>query len=79
MPFTRRRLISRAARASGAAVAASAVPLQLTAPARAADRVVEPWPPLRLPSPPLSDADYFALADDVARRLDRTWVEEEQA
>jgi hypothetical protein len=79
MPFTRRRLISRAARVSGAAVAASAVPLPLHAAARAADRVVEPWPPLRLPSPPLRDADYFALADDVVRRLDRTWVEEEQA
>jgi len=76
MPFTRRRLVSRAARASGAFVAASALPVT---PAFARPRQtirVEPWPPLRLPSPPLRDADYFALADEVVRRLDRTWEEE---
>jgi hypothetical protein len=79
MPFTRRRLISRAARVSGAAVAASALPRAVVPAARAADKEVAPWEPLRLPGPPLRDADYLAVADEVARRLDRTWHEEELA
>ena len=76
MPFTRRRLVTRAARASGALVAASALP---AAPALARPRrtiEVAPWPALRLPAPPLGDADYLAVADEVVRRLDRTWEEE---
>ena len=40
---------------------------------------VAPWPPLKLPDPPLREADYLHLADEVVRRLDRTWVEEERA
>ena len=75
MPFTRRRLISRAARVSGAVVAASALPHGIPL-ARADTIEVAPWPPLELPAPPLRDADYFAVADEVIRRLDRTWQEE---
>ena len=76
MPFTRRRLVTRAARASGALVAASALPVA-PALARPAQTIkVEPWPVLRLPAPPLGDAEYFAVADEVVRRLDRTWEEE---
>ena len=75
MPFTRRRLVTRAARASGAFAAASALP---RTPALARTIEVAPWPPLRLPAPPLRDADYLALADEVVRRLDRTWVQEER-
>jgi len=80
MPYTRRRLLARAARVSGAAVAASALP-----PAAALARPlgptieVEPWPPITLPDPPLREADYFRVADEAVRRLDRTWVEEERA
>ena len=73
MPFTRRRLLSTAARASGGLVAASALPVRLpvarTPVARAA---------LRLPEPPLTGADYLAFADDIMRRLERTWREDEE-
>jgi hypothetical protein len=79
LPFTRRCLISRAAQASGAVVAASAAGGRLLAaapPARAA--AAAPLPPLPPMGPaPLRDADYLALMDQVARRLDRTWREEE--
>src|SRR5215213_7941067 len=80
MPFTRRRLIARAARVSGAALAASALP-SAAAVARPGSPTIEvpPWPPLELPDPPLRDADYLAVADEVVRRLDRTWIEEERA
>jgi hypothetical protein len=66
MPFTRRRLLSRAARVSGGLVVASAWPVRAVAatPARV--------------DPPLTDADYFALADDVMLRLERTWREDEE-
>jgi hypothetical protein len=77
MPFTRRRLIARAARVSGAAMAASALPAVPALGQRTIE--VAPWPPLRLPDPPLRDADYLALADEVVRRLDRTWRAEERA
>jgi hypothetical protein len=76
MPFTRRRLVSRAARGSGAVVVAGALP---RAPAFGRTVKVDPWPPLQLPAPPLRDADYLALADEVVRRLDRTWREEERS
>jgi len=80
MPFTRRRLLARAAQASGAAVVASALPPAAAfARTLAPTKDVEPWPPLRLPDPPLREADYLGLGDEVARRLDRTWVEEERA
>ena len=76
MPFTRRRLITRAARVSGAAVAASALPVT----ARAQQTIeVAPWPPLRLPDPPLGEPEYLALADEVVRRLDRTWRDDERS
>ena len=76
MPFTRRRLISRAARVSGAAIAASALPRQL--PLAGAQTIeVDSWPALKLAPPPLRDADYFAVADEVVRRLDRTWDAEQ--
>src|SRR5215218_6310706 len=79
MPFTRRRLIARAAQVSGAALAASALP-PAAAVARPGSPTIEvpPWPPLVLPDPPLREADYLAVADDVVRRLDRTWIEEER-
>jgi len=79
MPFTRRRLIARAASVSGAALAAAALP-PAAAIARPGSPTIEvpPWPPLELPDPPLRDADYLALADDVVRRLNRTWIEEER-
>ena len=77
MPFTRRTLLARAAQASGAVVAASALPgpVAFAGPTRA----VEPWPPLQLPDPPLGETDYLHVADEVVRRLDRTWVDEERA
>jgi hypothetical protein len=80
MSLTRRTLLARAAQASGAAVAASALPgpaafARPLAPAKE----VEPWPPLQLPAPPLRAPDYFRVADEAVRRLDRTWVEEERA
>jgi hypothetical protein len=78
MPFTRRRLISRAARVSGAVVAASALPSPSIAFAQK-EKEVAPWPPLDLPGPPLDDADYFAVADEVVRRLDRTWDDADSA
>ena len=80
MPLTRRTLLTRAAQASGAAVAASALPGP-AALARALEptREVAPWPALRLPDPPLRAADYLGVADEAVRRLDRTWVEEERA
>ena len=79
MPFTRRRLIARAARVSGAALAASALP-PAAAVARPGSPTIEvaPWPPLELPDPPLRDAHYLAVADDVVRRLNRTWIEDER-
>src|SRR5215213_9795851 len=79
MPYTRRRLIARAAQVSGAALAASALP-PAAAVARPGSPTIEvpPWPPLRLPDPPLREADYLALADEVVRRLERTWIEEER-
>ena len=70
MPFTRRRLVQ----ASGALAVASALPR--TAWAAPAEIKVPPWPPLQLPEPPLTDADYFAVADEVVRRLDRTWEQD---
>ena len=79
MPFTRRSLIARAAQVSGAAVVASAVPPAALARPHAPTAEVEPWPPLRLPDPPLRAADYLGVADEVVRRLDRTWVEEDRA
>ena len=79
MPFTRRSLIARAGLLSGAAVVASAVPPAALARPRAPTAEIEPWPPLRLPDPPLRAADYLGVADEVVRRLDRTWVEEERA
>jgi hypothetical protein len=80
MPLTRRTLLARAAQVSGAAVAASALPGPGPL-ARAAEpaKEVAPWTPLRLSDPPLRAPDYFAVADEVVRRLDRTWVEEERA
>src|SRR5215210_3421016 len=79
MPYTRRRLIARAAQVSGAALAASALPPgAAVARPGAPTKDVPPWPPLKLPDPPLREADYLALADDVVRRLDRTWIEEER-
>jgi hypothetical protein len=75
LPFTRRRLLSRAARAGGAIAVASALPARLPA-ARAAAPAAPV--PIDLPGPPLATADYFALADDVLRRLERTWREDEQ-
>jgi len=77
MPFTRRTLLARAAQASGAVLAASALP----GPVAFADppRVIEPWPPLLLPDPPLREPDYLHVADEVVRRLDRTWVDEERS
>src|SRR5262245_13143775 len=80
MPLTRRTLLARAAQASGAAVAASALPGP-GAPARplGPTKKVESWPALQLPDPPLRAADYLAVADEVVRRLDRTWVEQERA
>jgi hypothetical protein len=79
MPFTRRRLVTRAARVSGALVAASALPAPpALARARRASAVA-PWAPLQPPPPPLRDADYFAVADEVVRRLDRTWEEEHRS
>src|SRR5688572_1073226 len=80
MPYTRRRLLARAARVSGAAVAASALP-PAAAFARPLGPTIEvaPWAALELPDPPLREADYLAVADEVVRRLDRTWVEEERA
>jgi hypothetical protein len=80
MPFTRRTLLARAAQASGAAVAASALP-GTGGLARAGAPAVEvaPWPALQLPDPPLRAADYFGVADEAVRRLDRTWVPEERA
>ena len=78
MPFTRRSLIARAAQVSGAAVVASAVPPAALARPHAPTIEVEPWPPLRLPDPPLRAADYLGVADEVVRRLNRTWVEEER-
>jgi len=79
MPFTRRTLIARAAHASGAAVVASAVPPAALARPHAPTIEVAPWPPLRLPDPPLRAADYLGVADEVVRRLTRTWVAEERA
>ena len=79
MPFTRRSLIARAAQASGAAVVASAVPPAALARPHAPTIEVAPWPPLRLPDPPLRAADYLVVADEAVRRLDRTWVAEERA
>jgi hypothetical protein len=79
MPFTRRTLIARAAQVSGAAVVASAVPPAALARPHAPATEVAPWPPLRLPDPPLRAADYLGVADEVVRRLDRTWVQEERA
>jgi hypothetical protein len=64
MPFTRRRLFSRAARVSGGLMMASAWPVT----ARAAS----------VGDPPFTDGDYFALADDVMLRLERTWREDEE-
>ena len=80
MPFTRRRLIARAARVSGAAVAASAAPAapRLARPRRRRSRSSR-GRRCTLPDPPLRDADYLAVADEVVRRLDRTWHEEERA
>jgi hypothetical protein len=79
MPFTRRRLVTRAARVSGAFAAASALPgaPALAQPPRTIE--VAPWAPLKLPAPPLGDADYLAVADEVVRRLDRTWEDEERS
>src|SRR5215210_4208720 len=79
MPYTRRRLLARAARVSGAAVAACALP-PAAALARPAGPTIKvpPWPPIELPDPPLRERDYFAVADEAVRRLDRTWVEEER-
>ena len=80
MPYTRRRLLARAARVSGAAVAASALPPAAVL-ARPLSPTIEvaPWPPIKLPDPPLREADYFRVADEAVRRLDRTWVEDERA
>ena len=80
MPFTRRTLLARAAQASGAAVAVSALPGPVAiARPLAPTTVVEPWQPLKLPDPPLRAADYLGVADEVARRLDRTWKDDERA
>ena len=70
MPYTRRRLIARAARVSGAALAASALP-PAAAVARPGSPTIEvpPWPPLQLPDPPLREADYLAVADGIMRAL----------
>ena len=76
MPFTRRRLITRAARTSGGLVVASTLGHRAltAAPARAA------VPPLtRLGAPPLRDADYLALAERAMRHLNRTWRRDEGA
>ncbi len=74
MPITRRRLVARAAQLSGAFTAASALPRGAWA--APAEIKVPPWPPLQLREPPLRDADYFAVADEVVRRLNRTWEQE---
>ena len=80
MPFTRRTLLARAAQASGAAVAASALPGRAAyARVLATPKEVAPWPALRLGDPPLRAGDYFRVADEAVRRLDRTWVDEERA
>src|SRR3954451_20420351 len=70
MPFTRRRLISRAAAlyAAGAALPRGAAAQTIK---------VDPWPRLELPHGSLRDEDYFALADEVVRRLNRTWRDDE--
>jgi len=80
MPLTRRTLLVRAAQASGAAVAASALPgpAALSRPLGPMKEVA-PWAPLKLGDPPLRAADYLGVADEVVRRLDRTWVDEERA
>ena len=80
MPLTRRTLLARAAQASGTALVASALP-PATALARRAGPTIDvaPWPPVRLPDPPLRAADYLSVADEAVRRLDRTWVEQERA
>src|SRR3954453_8786510 len=71
MPFTRRRLITRAAAASAAAYV-------LPRAAVAGQTIkVDPWPRLELPDRSLRDEDYFALADEVVRRLNRTWRDDE--
>ena len=71
MPFTRRRLIARTAQVS---VAAAVLPRL----AYGAETVkVDPWPTLHLPDRSLLDEDYFAVADEVVRRLDRTWRDDE--
>jgi len=71
MPFTRRRLITRAAAASAAAYALP------RATAAGQTIKVDAWPPLRLPDRSLRDEDYWAVADEVVRRLDRTWRDDE--
>ena len=71
MPFTRRRLITRAA-----AVSAAAYVLPRSAAAGPTVKV-DPWPPLQLPDRSLTDEDYWAVADEVVRRLDRTWSDDE--
>src|SRR5690349_15537930 len=71
MPFTRRRLIASAAQVSAAAALLPRV-------AYGAETVkVDPWPTLHLPDRSLLDEDYFAVADEVVRRLDRTWRDDE--
>ena len=76
LPFTRRRLISRAARVSGGILAASTAGGRLLPAAPAQAQSSRPLPPSLGPVP-LRDADYLALMDQVARRLNRTWREEE--
>ena len=81
MPYTRRRLLARAARVSGAAVAASALP-----PAAAFARPLQPDDRGRAVA--AAEAARPAAARGglprtsptrSVRRLDRTWVEEERA
>jgi hypothetical protein len=79
MPFTRRRLISRAARVSGGLVVASAVGARLPIAARAQDAAPPAPLPPQLGPVPLRDGDYLALMDQVVRRLGRTWRDEDQS
>src|SRR4051794_32344202 len=70
MPFPRRRLISSAAQAYAAATV-------LPRAAGAQTIKVDPWPTLHLPDGALRDEHYFAVADEVVQRLNRTWNETE--